>query len=392
MRILKRVVVSIFMLALSGGTAWATDTYPPATVSLSYFNNFDNASDADDFYTASGFPNSYPPASQYAQSPDAVVENGLLKVLNARHLRSSKYGGITIPYVNTDWNGVDDWIMSGTVTPTSAGSGTAYGFFATGSVVTTGSDYVPTRSNPEGNNDSGFAAMFYSLANAGQKRIYIQDWGGDNVNSSASAYDLADAANNPVIGQNITDAWDTNNSPVQLVLSAHYHDSNLVDLTFAVYDASGSSLVQMAKTTVTDLNANTGTHFGLLSLKYNSTSSSWPSTDYAAYWDDFSLILRHDGDANGDGIVNLADLQILGDNWQASVATWAMADFTDDGTVNLADLQIIGDNWGYGTSSDLSFDEALAQVGITIPEPTSLVLLALPMVGGLLRTRRRSRQ
>ncbi|MCC6682449.1 MAG: PEP-CTERM sorting domain-containing protein [Phycisphaeraceae bacterium] len=91
------------------------------------------------------------------------------------------------------------------------------------------------------------------------------------------------------------------------------------------------------------------------------------------------------GDANHDGMVNLADLQILGDNWQATSANWEQADFTGDGSVNLADLQVLGDNWGYGTGPDVAFDEALAQVAI--PEPTTLGLLGL---SGLLALRRRS--
>ncbi|MCC6679978.1 MAG: hypothetical protein IT445_03655 [Phycisphaeraceae bacterium] len=92
----------------------------------------------------------------------------------------------------------------------------------------------------------------------------------------------------------------------------------------------------------------------------------------------------HPGDANGDGMVNLSDLQILGDNWQSNTATWAEADFTGDNTVNLADLQILGDNWGFGTGPDVSFDEALAQVAI--PEPGACSLLA---AGGLLVMLRR---
>ncbi len=64
----------------------------------------------------------------------------------------------------------------------------------------------------------------------------------------------------------------------------------------------------MAKTTVTDLNANTGTHFGLLSLKYNSTSSSWPSDDYAAYWDDFSIMIP---EPTGLGLLGLGLVMIL---------------------------------------------------------------------------------
>ncbi|MCC6682700.1 MAG: hypothetical protein IT445_17505 [Phycisphaeraceae bacterium] len=87
----------------------------------------------------------------------------------------------------------------------------------------------------------------------------------------------------------------------------------------------------------------------------------------------------HAGDANGDDMVNLSDLQILGDNWQSASAHWGKADFTGDSAVNLADLQILGDNWGYGTSADISFDQAVALVGIVIPEPASLSLLALTL-------------
>ncbi|MCC6679773.1 MAG: PEP-CTERM sorting domain-containing protein [Phycisphaeraceae bacterium] len=95
-------------------------------------------------------------------------------------------------------------------------------------------------------------------------------------------------------------------------------------------------------------------------------------------------LLQHPGDANGDGLVNLSDLQILGDNWQSTTATWAQADFTGDGIVNLADLQILGDNWGFGAGPDVSFDEALADV--LIPEPASLALLGISVVT-LLRRR-----
>ncbi len=97
----------------------------------------------------------------------------------------------------------------------------------------------------------------------------------------------------------------------------------------------------------------------------------------------------HPGDANADGMVNLADLQILGDNWQSATGSWMTADFSLDGQVNLADLQILGDNWGFGASSDLSFDEALALVGIAIPEPGSA--MGLIALATLLLPRRRSR-
>ncbi|MCC6681868.1 MAG: exo-alpha-sialidase [Phycisphaeraceae bacterium] len=82
------------------------------------------------------------------------------------------------------------------------------------------------------------------------------------------------------------------------------------------------------------------------------------------------------GDANGDGQVNLADLQVLGDHWQAGDAYWLVGDFSGDGVVNLADLQILGDNWGYGADLNMSFDRALQQLDLSVPEPATLLLLA----------------
>ncbi|MCC6682453.1 MAG: hypothetical protein IT445_16255 [Phycisphaeraceae bacterium] len=98
------------------------------------------------------------------------------------------------------------------------------------------------------------------------------------------------------------------------------------------------------------------------------------------------------GDAGLDGMVNLPDLQILGDHWQSTTATWATGDFTGDGVVNLADLQIIGDNWGYGTSSDLPFDDALPLAGLPgagvgVPEPVSAGLLGMGLLVVILRHR-----
>ncbi|MCC6680954.1 MAG: endonuclease/exonuclease/phosphatase family protein [Phycisphaeraceae bacterium] len=83
------------------------------------------------------------------------------------------------------------------------------------------------------------------------------------------------------------------------------------------------------------------------------------------------------GDANGDDIVNLSDLQILGDNWQQSGIGVAGGDFNDDGITNLSDLQILGDNWGAGVAADLSFQDALNRLGIDVPEPTTALSLLL---------------
>ncbi len=89
------------------------------------------------------------------------------------------------------------------------------------------------------------------------------------------------------------------------------------------------------------------------------------------------------GDANLDGEINLADLQILGDHWQNGAARWSDADFNGDGQVNLADLQIIGDHWN-ATAGDF---EALAAA--YIPEPHAVVMFAVAVTGLLHRPRGR---
>jgi hypothetical protein len=55
------------------------------------------------------------------------------------------------------------------------------------------------------------------------------------------------------------------------------------------------------------------------------------------------------GDANGDGKIGTADLQVLGANWlppqnKIPPGDWR-ADFNGDGKVGTADLQILGANW-----------------------------------------------
>ncbi|MCC6682088.1 MAG: TIGR03790 family protein [Phycisphaeraceae bacterium] len=84
------------------------------------------------------------------------------------------------------------------------------------------------------------------------------------------------------------------------------------------------------------------------------------------------------GDANLDDVVNLYDLQTLGDHWQQTGASWREGDFNNDGIVNQADLQILGDRWSYGAGAadlNLTFDQALSALGLPVPEPATLLLL-----------------
>ena len=81
------------------------------------------------------------------------------------------------------------------------------------------------------------------------------------------------------------------------------------------------------------------------------------------------------GDANGDGMVDVGDLGILGANYgAASGAGWTRGDFTGDGAVDVGDLGVLGAQYGQGVSAG------------AVPEPATLGLL---LAGGLAVRRRR---
>jgi hypothetical protein len=72
------------------------------------------------------------------------------------------------------------------------------------------------------------------------------------------------------------------------------------------------------------------------------------------------------GDANRDGAVNGADLNIVLSDYNLASMSWIQGDFNGDGTVNGTDLNVVLSN--YNQSS---------HVGDAVPEPGTLVMLAL---------------
>ena len=77
-----------------------------------------------------------------------------------------------------------------------------------------------------------------------------------------------------------------------------------------------------------------------------------------------SLSVFRPGDANGDGVVDILDLDALGANWGLPDRDREHGDFNDDDQVDILDLDTLGANWG----------------GAAIPEPATLALMA---IGGL---------
>ena len=75
-----------------------------------------------------------------------------------------------------------------------------------------------------------------------------------------------------------------------------------------------------------------------------------PALPASATFDDLVIITEflNWGDANGDGYVNSADLDIVRGHWGTSVTPGdaAAGDLSGDGMVNSADLDLIRANWG----------------------------------------------
>lgn len=97
--------------------------------------------------------------------------------------------------------------------------------------------------------------------------------------------------------------------------------------------------------------------------------------DHAEEWN-YELVLSIEdgpllGDPNGDGVVDLLDLDILGANFGRSPATFQQADLNGDNVVDLLDLDILGSQFGSTASS--------------VPEPTSVCFVLLAAATALRR-------
>jgi len=78
------------------------------------------------------------------------------------------------------------------------------------------------------------------------------------------------------------------------------------------------------------------------------------------------------GDFNCDGLVDVADLGIIGANFNGSEVTYVEGDANLDGGVDVADLGVVGANW--------TALQSTGNASALVPEPTTLSLLAMSVL------------
>jgi hypothetical protein len=94
------------------------------------------------------------------------------------------------------------------------------------------------------------------------------------------------------------------------------------------------------------------------------------------------------GDANLDGLVNLADFNRLASNFGSTTAFWDDGDFNYDGNVNLADFNRLASNFGLSAAGPEVTPEDWSALASAVPEPTGAALLGLAALGATRRGRR----
>jgi hypothetical protein len=131
-------------------------------------------------------------------------------------------------------------------------------------------------------------------------------------------------------------------------------------------------------------------HFALAYGENNGASQNLNFTNFGGEpVDNTSVLIRlmRFGDANLDGIVNLADFDRIASNFGQTGKFWTQGDFTYDGLVKLDDFNKLASNFGLSaTGLNEPTPQDWANLAAAVPEPFS-TSLALTCIGWMLRRR-----
>ena len=169
-----------------------------------------------------------------------------------------------------------------------------------------------------------------------------------------------------------------------------------------VVDYTGSSpFTQIRDHIVMGYNAGAWDGPGIISSQANNTTHGVGYAEASALGgsvpaifgtvDATAVLFRYTryGDANIDGQVNLQDFNRLASSFGATGgALWSQGDFNYDGNVNLQDFNRLASNFGLSAAGPEVTPQDWARLGAAVPEPTSLMLVAVAGAALLVRTRR----
>ncbi|MEM6332300.1 MAG: sulfatase-like hydrolase/transferase [Planctomycetota bacterium] len=113
-----------------------------------------------------------------------------------------------------------------------------------------------------------------------------------------------------------------------------------------------------------------------------------PSLGFAVTYDGTTVTARVSllGDVNFDGKVDISDLTVLAQHIDTASNTWTQGDFNGDGLVNNADVQLLDENFP-GSAVEL-----VEQLSADVPEPGTTAALAAATLAALTRRAGHSRR